>query len=58
MTSQISPAHFGQFVTPAMNKVFDWIRGHNGLSSIFVCGDVTRNLEMTWRCPATSTSRR
>ncbi len=46
MTSQISPDHFEQFVTPAMNKVFDHIRERNGLSSIFVCGDVTRNLEV------------
>ena len=46
MTSQISPAHFEQFVTPAMNRVFDHIRARNGLSSIFVCGDVTRNLEV------------
>ncbi len=46
MTSQISPEHFEQFVTPAMNKVFDHIRGRNGISSIFVCGDVTRNLEV------------
>ncbi|MEN8255633.1 MAG: uroporphyrinogen decarboxylase family protein, partial [Verrucomicrobiota bacterium] len=46
MTSQISPDHFEQFVTPAMNKVFDHIRARNGISSIFVCGDVTRNLEV------------
>jgi len=46
MTSQISPEHFEAFVTPAMNKLFDWIRANNGLSSIFVCGDVTRNLEV------------
>ena len=46
MTSQISPAHFEQFVTPFMNKVFDHIRNRNGISSIFVCGDVTRNLEV------------
>jgi MtaA/CmuA family methyltransferase len=45
MTSQISPEHFEQFVTPAVNKVFDSIRANSGLSSIFVCGDVTRNLE-------------
>ena len=29
-----------------MNKVFDHIRERNGPSSIFVCGDVTRNLEI------------
>lgn len=46
MTSQISPNHFEQFVTPAMNKVFDHIRARGGISSIFVCGDVTRNLEV------------
>ena len=46
MTSQISPNHFEQFVTPAMNKVFDHVRGRSGISSIFVCGDVTRNLEV------------
>lgn len=46
MTSQISPDHFEQFVTPAMNKVYDYIRDQGGISSIFVCGDVTRNLEV------------
>jgi uroporphyrinogen decarboxylase len=46
MTSQISPDHFQQFVTPAMNRVYDHIRARGGISSIFVCGDVTRNLEV------------
>lgn len=46
MTSQISPDHFEQFVTPFMNKVYDHIRARGGISSIFVCGDVTRNLEV------------
>ena len=46
MTSQISPDHFEEFVTPAMNKVYDHIRAQGGVSSIFVCGDVTRNLEV------------
>ncbi len=46
MTSQISPEHFDEFVLPYMNKVFDHIRSRGGLSSIFVCGDVTRNLEL------------
>jgi len=46
MTSQISPEHFEEFVTPAVNKVFDAIRARGGLSSMFVCGDVTRNLEI------------
>jgi len=46
MTSQISPEHFEEFVTPAVNKVFDAIRARGGISSMFVCGDVTRNLEI------------
>jgi len=45
MTSQISPEHFREFVTPAINPIFDHIRQCNALSSIFVCGDVDRNLE-------------
>lgn len=56
MTSQISPAHFEQFVTPAMNRVFDHIRRRGGLSSIFVCGDVTRNLEVMTRTTADNIS--
>ncbi len=45
MTSQISPEHFGDFVAPALNKVFKMIRERGSFSSLFVCGDVTRNLE-------------
>jgi MtaA/CmuA family methyltransferase len=46
MTSQISPEHFTQFVTPAVNKVFDHIRAAGAAGSMFVCGDATRNLEV------------
>lgn len=49
MTSQISPNHFEMFVTPAMNDVFGHIRTLGALSSCFVCGDVTRNLEAMCR---------
>ena len=56
MTSQISPDHFEEFVTPGVNKVFDAIRERNGLSSIFVCGDVTRNLEIMCRTNADNIS--
>lgn len=45
MTSQISPIHFRQFVSPAVNPIFNHIREKNGLSSLFVCGNVDRNLE-------------
>ena len=56
MTSQISPDHFEQFVTPFMNKVFDHIRNRKGISSIFVCGDVTRNLEVMTKTGADNIS--
>jgi MtaA/CmuA family methyltransferase len=56
MVSQISPEHFEAFVTPAVNHVFDWIRENNGLSSIFVCGDVTRNLEVMCKTHADNIS--
>ncbi len=49
MTSQISPDHFAEFVAPAVNDVFDHIRAMGGLSALFVCGDVTRNLEAMCR---------
>jgi MtaA/CmuA family methyltransferase len=56
MTSQISPRHFQQFVTPHVDHVFDAIRAAGGLSSIFVCGDVTRNLELMCRTHADNIS--
>lgn len=45
MTSQISPEHFEQFVSPAMDRIFDWVHNLDRMGSIFVCGDATRNLE-------------
>ncbi len=45
MTSQISPGHFGDFVAPQVNDIFDHIRNLGGLSSLFVCGDASRNME-------------
>ncbi len=56
MTSQISPEHFEEFVTAGVNKVFDGIRESGGLSSIFVCGDVTRNLEVMCKTTADNIS--
>jgi uroporphyrinogen decarboxylase len=46
MTSQISPAHFTNYVAPYVNDVFDHIRQRGAFSSLFVCGDATRNLAM------------
>ncbi len=44
MTSQVSPKHFKAFITPYLNRLFDAIRAKGGKSSLFVCGDATRNL--------------
>ncbi|MCU0870777.1 MAG: hypothetical protein MUE50_00380, partial [Pirellulaceae bacterium] len=49
MTSQISPEHFERFVSPVANQIFDFIRDRQALSSLFVCGDATRNLEVMCR---------
>jgi MtaA/CmuA family methyltransferase len=46
MTSQISSTHFETFVTPFINEVYDYIREQKAFSSLFVCGDATRNLEV------------
>ena len=45
MTSQISPTHFEQFVSGPVDRVFERVRAAGGLSSMFVCGNATRNLE-------------
>jgi len=44
MTSQISPEHFTDFVAPYVNQIFDSVRERGCLSSLFVCGDASRNL--------------
>jgi len=56
MTSQISPEHFEQFIAPGLNKVFDAIRQRKAFSSLFVCGDVTRNLEVMCKTQADNIS--
>jgi len=54
MTSQISPGRFEEFVSTALNRVYDHIREQGGVSSIFVCGDVTRNLKVMVKTTADS----
>jgi uroporphyrinogen decarboxylase len=56
MTSQISADHFNEFVTPSVNRVFDAVRSSGGLSSLFVCGDASRNLEVMSRTHADNLS--
>lgn len=46
MTSQISAAHFNEFVASPLNVIFDAIGEAGGISSLFVCGNATRNLEV------------
>jgi len=50
MTSQISPQSFLTFVTPYATRVFEYIRRRGALSSFFVCGDATRNVENMCLC--------
>jgi uroporphyrinogen decarboxylase len=45
MISQIGPAHFSEVIAPHLNRIFDAVREAGGLSSLFVCGNATRNLE-------------
>ena len=44
LISQISTAHFEQFMTGPYTELFDFIREKGAYSSFFVCGDATRNI--------------
>jgi len=46
LISQISVKHFEEFMTPVFTDLFDHIRAAGTLSSFFVCGDATRNIEV------------
>jgi uroporphyrinogen decarboxylase len=46
MTSQISPEHFNEFVAPYLDQVFNEIRKCGVYSSLFVCGDANRILDL------------
>ncbi len=45
MVSQISVAHFEQYVSAAINHLADAVHAYGAMASLFVCGDATRNLE-------------
>lgn len=45
LISQISVSHFEQFMSEPYREIFAHIRQAGGLSSFFVCGDATRNIE-------------
>lgn len=46
LISQISPDHFEEFMTKPFSDIFDFIREKSALSSFFVCGDATRNIDV------------
>ncbi|NLB42216.1 MAG: uroporphyrinogen decarboxylase, partial [Clostridiales bacterium] len=45
LISQISVDHFEEFMSPIYTEIFEHIRSKAVLSSFFVCGDATRNIE-------------
>jgi uroporphyrinogen decarboxylase len=46
MVSQIGPRHFTQFLHEPFTDLFTHIRERGALSSFFVCGDATKNIEV------------
>jgi uroporphyrinogen decarboxylase len=46
LVSQISSAHFEDFLSGPYAEIFASIRGRDAFSSFFVCGDATRNIEV------------
>jgi uroporphyrinogen decarboxylase len=56
MTSQIPPKYFTEFVQPYVSEIFEHIRAQGGLSSFFVCGNATRNLDLMCRTPCDNVS--
>lgn len=45
LLSQISPENFEQFASTAYSELFDSLRNQGVYSSLFVCGDATKNIE-------------
>ncbi len=45
LVSQISPQHFAQFLSAPFTGIFSFLREKGVLSSFFVCGNATRNIE-------------
>lgn len=46
MVSQISPAHFQQFLAKPFTTLFQHTRSQNIRNSLFVCGDATKNIDV------------
>lgn len=45
LISQISPAHFAEFMEKPFTELFEFIRSKEVKSSFFVCGNATMNIE-------------
>ncbi len=45
LISQISTAHFEEFMSEPFTALFDHIKARGAYASFFVCGDATRNVE-------------
>ncbi|MFI4911085.1 MAG: uroporphyrinogen decarboxylase family protein [Sedimentisphaeraceae bacterium JB056] len=50
MTSQIGPAQFEQFVSPAATDLFEYIRNEGAAGSFFVCGHAQQNIVAMCEC--------
>ncbi len=46
LVSQVSPRHFRSFLLEPFQRLFNELRGQGCLSSFFVCGDATKNIEV------------
>lgn len=46
LISQISSAHFEEFMSEPFSDLFKFIKDNDAMSSFFVCGDATRNIEV------------
>ena len=46
LVSQVSSAHFEDFLSASFKDLFNHIRAKGAFSSFFVCGDATRNIEV------------
>lgn len=46
LVSQVSSMHFEEFLSAPFTALFDLIHSKGALSSFFVCGDATRNIEV------------
>ena len=46
LVSQVSPKHFKNFLLQPFTRIFNEIRQMGAYSSLFVCGDATKNIEV------------